>query len=108
MAIYAMSGGATGIGAAIRKTLQARGHEVIVVDLKDADICVDLSDYAGRQRAIDGIRQRCPEGLDGFIPCAGVGPSVRPPSLIARINYFAAVAMTEGLLDLLEKRTGGL
>ena len=106
MAIYAMSGGATGIGAAIRKTLQSRGHEVIVVDLKDADICVDLSDYAGRQRAIDGIRQRCPEGLDGFIPCAGVGPSVRPPSLIARINYFAAVAMTEGLLDLLEKRTG--
>ena len=53
MATYAMSGGATGIGAAIRKTLQTAGHKVVVVDLKDADICADLSDYAGRQRAVD-------------------------------------------------------
>ncbi len=106
MGIYAMSGGATGIGAAIRERLCQDGHKVIVVDLNDGDICADLSEYAGRQRAIDGIRQLCPDGLDGFIPCAGVGPSVRPPSLIARINYFAAVALTEGVLDLLEMRKG--
>ena len=101
-----MTGGATGIGAAIREQLCDAGHRVVSVDLRDADICADLSDYNGRQRAIDGIRQLCPEGIDGFIPCAGVGPSVKPPSLIARINYFAAVAVTEGMLDLLEARGG--
>lgn len=106
MAVYAMTGGATGIGAAIREQLCDAGHRVVSVDLRDADICADLSDYNGRQRAIDGIRQLCPEGIDGFIPCAGVGPSVKPPSLIARINYFAAVAVTEGVLDLLEARGG--
>ena len=67
-----------------------------------------MSDLAGRQKAIDGIRALAPEGLDGFIPCAGLGPSVRPFSLIAKVNFFAAVAVTEGVLDLLLKRKGSI
>lgn len=108
MGLYAMTGGATGIGAAIKKQLQGEGHEVIVVDIKDADIIADLSTAAGRQAAVDGIRARAPEGLDGFVPCAGLGPAARPFSLITRVNYFGAIATTEGVRDLLAKRRGSI
>ena len=108
MGLYAMTGGATGIGAAIRQQLLAAGNEVIVVDIKDADIVADLATAEGRAAAVAGIRERAPEGLDGFIPCAGVGPQVTPSSLVARINYFGAVATFEGLVDLVEKRRGAV
>lgn len=108
MATYALTGGATGIGAGIKETLLAEGHEVITVDIKDADIVADLSTAEGRQAAVDGIRERAPDGLDGFIPCAGVGPQVSPPSLVVKINYFGVTATVEGLLDLLEKRNGSV
>lgn len=108
MGIYAMTGGATGIGAAIKAQLLSEGHEVIVVDIKDADIIADLSTAEGRASAVEGIRSRAPEGLDGFVPCAGLGPAARPYSLITRVNYFGAIATTEGLRDLLAKRKGSI
>ncbi|MFT7405842.1 SDR family oxidoreductase [Zhongshania sp.] len=108
MGTYALTGGATGIGAAIKMQLRNAGHQVIVVDLAEGDVCADLSDLPGRQKAIDGIRALAPNGLDGFIPCAGLGPSVRPLSLITRVNYFAAIAVTEGVLDLLVRRKGSV
>lgn len=108
MGIYAMTGGATGIGAAIKAQLLSEGHEVIVVDIKDADIIADLSTTEGRASAVEGIRSRAPQGLDGFVPCAGLGPAARPYSLITRVNYFGAIATTEGLRDLLAKRKGSI
>jgi NAD(P)-dependent dehydrogenase (short-subunit alcohol dehydrogenase family) len=108
MGVFALTGGATGIGAAIKEQLRADGHQVIVVDLKEGDVCADLSTLSGRQNAIDGIRALAADGLDGLIPCAGLGPSVRPLSLITRVNYFGAVAVVEGLLDLVVKRKGSI
>ncbi|WP_101759707.1 SDR family oxidoreductase [Oceanicoccus sp. KOV_DT_Chl] len=108
MGIYAMTGGATGIGAAVKEQLRAGGNTVIVVDIKDADIIADLSTEAGRQSAIDGIRAAAAEGLDGFIPCAGLGPNVNPYSLISKVNYFAVVATVEGVKDLIAKKRGAL
>lgn len=101
MAVYAISGAATGIGAAIAGQLQQRGDRVISIDLRDADICADLATGEGRQQAIDRVRALAPEGLDGLIPCAGLGPSVKSPSLIARVNYFGATVLVEGLADVL-------
>jgi NAD(P)-dependent dehydrogenase (short-subunit alcohol dehydrogenase family) len=106
MATYAMTGGATGIGAAVKESLRADGHVVIVVDIKDADIIADLSTNEGRQAAIDGISSAAPEGLDGFIPCAGLGPSVSPYSLITKVNYFGVVATIEGIKHLVAKKQG--
>ena len=51
MAIYAMTGGATGIGAALKEQLRERGDTVVVVDIKDADIVADLSTAEDRSRA---------------------------------------------------------
>jgi NAD(P)-dependent dehydrogenase (short-subunit alcohol dehydrogenase family) len=108
MRTYAMTGGATGIGAELKGQLLAEGHKVISVDIKEGDIIADLSTAEGRQTAIDGVRERAPEGLDGFIPCAGLPPVAKPLSLIARVNYFAVVATVEGLRDLLEKKKGSV
>ncbi len=107
MGIYAMTGGATGIGAAIKEGLRARGDTVVVVDIKDADVIADLSTREGRGKAVAGILERAPEGLDGFVACAGVGPYVNP-ALIARINYFGAVEVTEGVRPALERRGGAV
>ena len=98
--IFAMTGGATGIGASLKEKLRARGDTVIVVDLRDADIEADLSTGEGRNNAIEGIKSLAPEGLDGFIACAGLPPVAKPLSLISRVNYFGAVVLIEGLSDL--------
>ncbi|KZX59561.1 hypothetical protein A3709_14850 [Halioglobus sp. HI00S01] len=108
MGLYAMTGGATGIGGELRKQLLERGHEVISVDIKEGDIIADLSNREGREAAIAGIRERAPEGLDGFIPCAGLPPVARPLGLIPAVNYFAVVEMAEGLRDLVGQRRGSM
>lgn len=99
MAVYAITGAATGIGAAIASQLQQRGDRVIAIDLHRADIIADLATPEGRQHAVEAVRQAAPEGLDGLIPCAGLGPSVKSPSLIAKVNYFGATAVVEGLQE---------
>lgn len=103
-----MTGGATGIGAATRKQLVDAKHRVIVVDIKEADIVADLSLPEGRQSAIDEIFAQAPEGLDGFVSCAGVGPTLTPPSIIARINYFGTVRLVEGVKPLVQKKRGAM
>jgi NAD(P)-dependent dehydrogenase (short-subunit alcohol dehydrogenase family) len=108
MGIYAMTGGATGIGAALKGQLLERGDSVIVVDIKEADVVADLSTDQGRQAAIAGVRALAPDGLDGFIPCAGLGSHVQPASLIAQVNYFAVIATIEGLRDLVARKNGSI
>ncbi len=103
-----MTGGATGIGAALKEQLRERGDSVIVVDIKDADVVADLSTAEGREAAITGVAALAPDGLDGFIPCAGLGNHVKPPSLIGAVNYFGAVATVEGLKDLVAQRKGSV
>ncbi len=110
MGIYALTGAATGIGAALSRQLREAGNDTIVVDVKaeDADIVADLSTAAGRKSAVEGIQARAPEGLDGFVPLAGLGGHVTPPSLIARLNYFGAIACVEGVRDLVARRQGAV
>lgn len=106
MRTFAITGGATGIGAELKSQLLAAGERVISVDIKEGDVIADLSTEAGREAAIDGVRELAPQGLDGFIPCAGLPPVAAPFSLIARVNYFAVVATVEGLRSLLEQKRG--
>ncbi len=65
MGTYAMTGGATGIGAAITSRLQTEGHAVIVIDIKNADIAADLSSRAGREYANTELAKKTADGLDG-------------------------------------------
>ncbi|MBF5004306.1 SDR family oxidoreductase [Diaphorobacter caeni] len=98
-----MSGCATGIGAAARKALEAAGHKVIGIDIRDAEIIADLSTQEGRKQAIDAALTACRGVLDGLVLCAGLGTHVRPAGKIASVNYFGAVELLDGLFPALKK-----
>jgi len=99
---YALTGSASGIGAATRERLLSDGHRVIGVDVQQADIVADLATPDGRRAAVDGIRERTGGSLDGFVPFAGLsGLPNRAGSLVVSLNYFGAVEMLEALRPLL-------
>ena len=70
MGTYCVTGSASGIGQATKKRLEADGHRVIGVDLRNADVNVDLGTVEGRRqghepRAVRGL-QRGAAALDGI------------------------------------------
>lgn len=103
MTTIALSGSRSGIGAAVAAALSALGHRIIGIDLRDADICADLSEAAGRQAAVQAVLERSGGVLDGLILCAGLGSHVEPAEKIAQVNYFGAVELLDGLLPALQK-----
>lgn len=108
MGLYAVTGAASGIGKAVAEQLKAQGHEVLAVDLQGAEFNADLSDPVQRQSAINSIIARAPDGLDGFVPCAGVGPECPKRELVPLVNFFAVVDMVEALLPSLKKKRGSV
>lgn len=108
MGTYACTGSNSGIGAALVLALREKGHDVITVDLVNADIVADLSSAEGRQQAIDGILKHAPMGLDGFVPAAGVGRGLATSELITSVNYFGTVELVEGLRDALLMKKGSV
>lgn len=103
-----MSGAASGIGAATKDRLERDGHRVIGVDLAKADVEADLSTPAGRADAVARVRELAPDGIDGVVPCAGIaGYTGTDPALLISVNYFGAIALVEGLRDLLASAGGG-
>jgi NAD(P)-dependent dehydrogenase (short-subunit alcohol dehydrogenase family) len=108
MKTYALTGGASGIGAAIKAHLINQGHKVISIDIRDADIEADLSTSEGRSRAISDVTSAATQGLDGFIACAGVGSHIEDLTLIPSVNYFGAVDLLEGLRELLAASGGSV
>jgi NAD(P)-dependent dehydrogenase (short-subunit alcohol dehydrogenase family) len=94
----AITGSASGIGAATRARLVARGHEVLGIDLRNADVDADLGTAAGRRRAIARVVDWCDGALDGLVTCAGLaGLPDRPASLLVSVNYFGTVELLDGL-----------
>lgn len=83
------------MGSAVVERLTARGHTVIGVDIKDADIPADLSTAAGRRSAADAAIQACGGRMDGAVLAAGLGPTKGAERMITEVNYF-------GVVDLLQ------
>jgi NAD(P)-dependent dehydrogenase (short-subunit alcohol dehydrogenase family) len=94
---YAMTGGATGIGAATKAKLLANGHKVTVVDIKDADIVADLGNPESRAEALASLQAAGP--FDGVITCAGVASHFPNTPAIISINYYGTVELLNGLKD---------
>ena len=83
MGAIVVTGSAGGIGGAIRLRLEAAGHEVVGVDVAESEVIADLSSASGRIDAIARIS-------------TGV-----PSAKVARINYFGAVDLLNGLAGAL-------
>ncbi len=96
MGTYAISGSSSGMGAATRHRLEAAGHRVIGVDLRDAEVIADLATAEGRAGAVAAVIDASGGELDGAVSAAGVAPPTAG-ELIARVNYFGSQAVLEGL-----------
>jgi NAD(P)-dependent dehydrogenase (short-subunit alcohol dehydrogenase family) len=105
MRTIAVTGSASGIGAAIRTRLARDGAHVVGIDIRDADIIADLATPAGRVAAIAAVEQAGSGMLDGLVACAGLGPQVADLAAIASVNYFGAQALLERLRPALTRGT---
>ena len=104
MGVYAITGASSGIGAKTKELLLQKGHEVINIDLKGGDICVNLATPEGRQAAVDKLHELHPEGLDGMICNAGVS-GLRQSGTDHSLNYFGTVAIAKASMTSLRKNT---
>ena len=96
MGTYVLTGGATGIGAAIKEKLRAQGHRVVIIDLKEGDYLADLGDPKALQSVITKVATEVPV-IDGLITCAGVASQFPDSGKILQINYFGTTEVIEGL-----------
>jgi len=99
---FAITGAASGLGAATAQLLRAAGHQVIGIDRQAADIVADLATPAGRQAAVDGVQVASGGILHGAAMFAGVGGATgRAASLLVSVNYFGTVELLTAFRPLL-------
>lgn len=98
MRTYVVTGSASGIGKETAELLVERGEKVIGVDLRDADITVDLTAPDGRDRLVTEVTQLSGGTVDGVLAVAGL--AIPAPATVG-VNYFGMVATLEGLRPLL-------
>lgn len=96
MGVYAVTGAASGMGAASADRLRAAGHTVITVDLKEADVVADLSTPAGRSVAVRRTLERAGSRLDGAVLAAGLGPVPGKEHTLAEVNVRGVIELLEG------------
>ncbi len=107
MSTIAVTGAASGIGAAVCQHLEAAGHTLIRVDLRNADVNADLSTAEGRQAAVAQTLAACNNRLDAVVACAGVGVTAPSIGLIVGVNYFGVTEYLDGLEDALAAGDNG-
>ena len=98
MSVTAVTGSASGIGAAVCQQLSDAGHTVIGIDRQQAEVVADLSTSEGRIKAAKQVIALSNGKLDGLVCCAGLGVTAPSSSLVVSVNYFGS---TE-LIDLLQ------
>ncbi|MBD0711959.1 MULTISPECIES: SDR family oxidoreductase [unclassified Streptomyces] len=107
MGTYAVTGSASGMGAATAAVLREAGHSVIGVDLRDADVIADLGSPEGRAAAVAAVTEASGGVLDGVAAVAGVGPSMKDAGAVVSINYFGPAALLDGLRPALARAEAG-
>lgn len=92
----AITGAASGIGAALAAQLEQRGDRVITVDRHDTDVVADLSTAQGCADAVAAIKDACGGTLDALVTCAGLSAPVLET---ASVNFFGTTVLVEGLRE---------
>lgn len=103
MPVTAVTGSASGIGAAVCKALEEVGHRIIGIDRANADVNADLSTPEGRDAAVTEVLKLCEGKLDGLVCCAGVGVTAPNSGIVIGVNYFGVSALVDGLEEALSK-----
>lgn len=101
MGTIVVTGAAGGIGAATVLRLEAAGHRVVGVDVRDAEVIADLATAEGRAAMVDSVAAATDGSIDGLV--AGAGVQGAPGELTVSVNYFGAVATLAGLRPLLAR-----
>ncbi|KOS57263.1 SDR family oxidoreductase [Rhodococcus rhodochrous] len=96
MGVYAVTGAASGMGAASANRLRAAGHTVITIDLKEGDVVADLATPAGRSAAVRQTLERAGNRLDGAVLAAGLGPVPGKEQTLAQVNVRGVIELLEG------------
>lgn len=108
MGTFAISGSASGMGAATQALLLADGHRVIGIDVRDAEVVADLSTAPGRQAAVAAVQQEARGVLNGVALYAGIGGATgRDPESLVSLNYFGSVELFDALRPLLAAQGSG-
>ena len=95
----AVTGVASGIGAALARILSQRGHTVIGFDKNPAEqnvhqfIHLDLNDTSSITNAV----KQCPSGLDGLCNNAGLPPRDGLEHTILQVNFIGTRAFTNAV-----------
>jgi len=106
MSYAVITGAASGIGAEVRKRLEAQGYEVIGIDLRNTEVTADLSTSDGREKAVAETLDRTGGKIDRLLLAAGLGGHLEDGALVARVNYFGALALLDGFKDALAVSKG--
>jgi NAD(P)-dependent dehydrogenase (short-subunit alcohol dehydrogenase family) len=96
--INVVTGAASGIGLATKKLLESRGETVVGIDIRDADVLVDLTSPADRERMVEEVRAKVGGRIDTIIAVAGLAA---PIPATAAVNYFGMATTLDGLRPLL-------
>lgn len=91
---YVVTGAGSGIGKAVTRLVQERGHRAVGVDLKGADVTADLSVPEGRTAAAREALEAAGGSVDAVIACAGV--AFGSPRTVS-INYFGVTEFVDQL-----------
>jgi NAD(P)-dependent dehydrogenase (short-subunit alcohol dehydrogenase family) len=94
--LIAVTGAASGLGAALAKRLGESGRSTLGIDLTGTDVDADLASAAGRKAAIEAILARGNGRLEGLVVAAGVGPYGSPETIVA-VNYFGSMQLIDEL-----------
>lgn len=95
-----VTGAGSGIGRALAARLREAGHDVLGIDLEQAEVRADLATPEGRREAIQQARRFGGDALDGLVTCAGIAGE--EPRVVG-VNYFGTVTLCEGLRDELAR-----
>lgn len=101
-----ITGSASGIGACVKSRLEAQGYTVIGIDLKGETISADLSTAEGRTKAVTDTLEKSGGKIDRLVLAAGLGGHLDNGALVAKVNYFGALALLDGFKGALSAVSG--
>jgi NAD(P)-dependent dehydrogenase (short-subunit alcohol dehydrogenase family) len=112
-----VTGGASGLGAAVCAAVSAQGGTPVVLDVRRPEseydvVVVDLRDGRATERAVDEVAERH-GGLDGVVTCAGIDACGRIDDVdadawedVIRVNLLGTAAVVRAALPHLERSRG--